>query len=64
MRKLGEDLRDRQRDKVLRLWGELIMEVELYFTTWARRGGGTRGHAIGCAFKRLQEKREFFKKYC
>ena len=64
MRKLGEDLRGRQKEKVLRLWGELIMEVELYFAAWCREGGGTKGQAIGCAFKRLQEKREFFKKYC
>lgn len=64
MKKLGEDLRDRQREKVLRLWEELIMEVELYYTTWYKYGGGTTGHAIGSAFKSLQEKRNFFMKYC
>ena len=32
MKELGEELRWRQKDKVLKLWDELIMEVELYFT--------------------------------
>jgi hypothetical protein len=64
MSKLGEGLRHRQKVKVLKLWSELIMEVELYFTTWYKYGGGTTGHAIGSAWARLKEYRKFFKAYC
>ena len=64
MRKLGEDLRGRQKVKVIRLWEELIMEVELYFSAWCREGGGTRGQAIGCAFNKLGKLKTFFRKYC
>jgi hypothetical protein len=64
MSKIGEGLRSRQKEKVLKLWSELIMEVELYFTTWYRFGGGTTGHAIGSAYTRLKDCREFFKSKC
>jgi len=40
------------------------MEVELYFTTWYKFGGGTTGHAIGSAYARLKEYRKFFKSDC
>jgi hypothetical protein len=64
MSALGEGLRSRQKAKVLGLWSELIMEVELYFTTWYKYGGGTTGHAIGSAYERLKKHGEFFKSYC
>jgi hypothetical protein len=64
MSKLGDDLRSRQKEKVLKLWSELIMEVELYFTTWYKYGGGTTGHAIGSVYARLKEYRKFFMSKC
>ena len=64
MSKLGEGLQSRQRERVLKLWSELIMEVELYFTTGYKYGGGTKGHAIGSAYYRLKQYRKFFKSYC
>ena len=64
MSTLGDGLIGRQKEKVLTLWSELIMEVELYFTVWYKYGGGTTGHAIGSAYARLQQYRKFFKSYC
>jgi|APSaa5957512622_1039677.scaffolds.fasta_scaffold26440_2 hypothetical protein len=64
MSELGEGLRGRQKEKVLKLWSELNMEVELYFTTWYKYGGGTTGHAIGSAYYRLKKYQKFFKSYC
>jgi hypothetical protein len=64
MSELGKGLQSRQKERVLRLWTELIMEVELYFTTWYKYSGGTKGHAIGSAFYRLQKYQKFFKSYC
>jgi hypothetical protein len=64
MSTLGDGLRSRQKEKVLKLWSELIMEVELYFTTWYKYGGGTTGHAIGSVFERLKQSRKFFKSVC
>jgi hypothetical protein len=58
------EARTKQRRKVLNLWSELIVEVELYLAVWKRYGGGTTGHAIGCAIYKLKHFRTFFKSYC
>ncbi len=60
----GSDLRSRQRTRVLTLWSDLIMEVELYFTVWYKYGGGPTGHAIGSEIVRLKHYRKFFESYC
>ncbi len=60
----GADLRSRQKTRVLKLWCDLIMEVELYFTVWYKYGGGTTGHAIGSAIARLKQYRKFFESKC
>jgi hypothetical protein len=58
------EARAKQKRKVINLWSELIVEVELYLEVWKRFGGGTTGHAIGCAIYRLNYFRTFFKSYC
>jgi hypothetical protein len=60
----GTALRSKQKARVLKLWSELIMEVELYFTVWYKFGGGTAGHAIGAVIAKLNEYRKFFASKC
>ena len=57
-------LRSDKKEQIINSLEQLEKDFDEYFQLWKKCGGGTTGHAIGSAIKRVHELREFTKAYC
>lgn len=52
------------KDEIIAKLEAIQKDLEEYLIEWKKRGGGTRGYAIGSAIKRINELKKFFKEHC